>query len=295
MTGVNNVTFGFDNSREHIESNKDKLFKILNETFSWSFSSEGISGTVEKATENFTTLEGYFVNPSDDYKPQTQLEIATEYDKKFDELYVKLHRNLDIILDATRGFTGATTDDWTNPDTQAGMIVGSVTGGLLVITGLFLLTAYCLRTKALERRVKAMDTAAVDTHGSNNQAFQQNNLGVPNIMEIPGSNEFAGSGANPIFQAAMDAEEFTEDDLQFLEEMSDYSGDSILIGVEEQTEFNDYKEKVQEADMDMDLYNKMWGNFKKMDDYHADDDKDDDEIPVQRKKSNNNQKVDTYF
>ena len=33
MTGVNNVTFGFDNSREHIESNKDKLFKILNETF----------------------------------------------------------------------------------------------------------------------------------------------------------------------------------------------------------------------------------------------------------------------
>ena len=77
--------------------------------------------------------------------------------------------------------------------------------------------------------------------------------------------------------------------------MSDYSGDSILIGVEEQTEFNDYKEKVQEADMDMDLYNKMWGNFKKMDDYHADDDKDDDEIPVQRKKSNNNQTVDTYF
>ena len=57
-------------------------------------------------------------------------------------------------------------------------------------TGLFLLTAYCLRTKALERRVKAMDTAAVDTHGSNNQAFQQNNLGVPNIMEIPGASPY---------------------------------------------------------------------------------------------------------
>ena len=74
--------------------------------FSWSFSSEGISGTVEKATENFTTLEGYFVDPSQEYKPQSQLEIASEYDKKFDELYVKLHSNLDIILDATRGFTG---------------------------------------------------------------------------------------------------------------------------------------------------------------------------------------------
>ena len=37
MTGVNNVTFGFDNSREHIESNKDKLFKILNDTFREAF------------------------------------------------------------------------------------------------------------------------------------------------------------------------------------------------------------------------------------------------------------------
>ena len=92
------------------------------------------------------------------------------------------------------------------------------------------------------------------------------------IFYVSGSNEFAGSGANPIFQAAQDTEEFTEDDLQFLEEMSEYSGDSILIGVEDQTEFNDYKEKINEADLDMELYNKMWGNYKKMDDYHADND-----------------------
>ena len=70
----------------------------------------------------------------------------------------------------------------------------------------------------------------------------------------------------------MENDEYTEDDLQFMEEMSDYSGDSILIGVEDQTEFNDYREKVEEAEEDIELYNKMWGNYKKMDDYHADND-----------------------
>ena len=54
--------------------------------------------------------------------------------------------------------------------------------GLLVITGVFLLTAYCLRTRALERRVKAMDTQAVDTKVETNGGVggdKQNHLGVP--------------------------------------------------------------------------------------------------------------------
>ena len=91
-------------------------------------------------------------------------------------------------------------------------------------------------------------------------------------LSVVGSNAFADSGANPIWQAAMENDDYTEDDLQFLEEMSDYSGDSILIGVEDQTEFDDYKARVEEAEVDMELYNKMWGSrFKKMDDVHAED------------------------
>ena len=67
----------------------------------------------------------------------------------------------------------------------------------------------------------------------------------------------------------MENDDYTEDDLQFLEEMSDYSGDSILIGVEDQTEFDDYKARVEEAEVDMELYNKMWGKVKRLDDYHV--------------------------
>ena len=112
------------------------------------------------------------------------------------------------------------------------------------------------------------------------------------MVDIPGSNEFAGSGANPIWQAAMENEEYTEDDLHFLEEMSEYSGDSILIGVEDQTEFQDYREKVEQADEDMELYNKMWGRYKTMDQVQADTD--DDVVVVQQEKTPNNE-VDTYF
>ena len=57
----------------------------------------------------------------------------------------------------------------------------------------------------------------------------------------------------------MENTEYDENELQFMDDVSEYSGDSILIGVEDQTEFNDYKEKVDEAEMDMELYNKMWG------------------------------------
>ena len=87
-----------------------------------------------------------------------------------------------------------------------------------------------------------------------------------------GSNEFAESGENPIWQAAMENTEYDENELQFMDDVSEYSGDSILIGVEDQTEFDDYKARVEEAEVDMELYNKMWGSrFKKMDDVHAED------------------------
>ena len=68
------------------------------------------------------------------------------------------------------------------------MIVGSVTAGLVVITGLFLLTAYCMRTRALERRVKAMDTFAGDpsSEETNNVARQQNKPWAAAVQEIPG-------------------------------------------------------------------------------------------------------------
>ena len=61
-------------------------------------------------------------------------------------------------------------------------------------------------------------------------------------------------------QEAMESNDF-EEDFKFEDDaISESSGDSILIGVEDQTEFNDYTEKIKEIDVDMDLYSKLQGN-----------------------------------
>ena len=63
-----------------------------------------------------------------------------------------------------------------------------------------------------------------------------------------------------IHQEAMESNDF-EEDFKFEDDaISESSGDSILIGVEDQTEFNDYTEKIKEIDVDMDLYSKLQGN-----------------------------------
>ena len=65
---------------------------------------------------------------------------------------------------------------------------------------------------------------------------------------------------NILHQEAMESNDF-EEDFKFEDDaMSESSGDSILIGVEDQTEFNDYTEKMKEIDVDMDLYSKLQGN-----------------------------------
>ena len=193
MTGINNVTFGFDNTGPQIREQLDDIKIILESHFNWSFSSRGVKENVDfRAEGNFTTLEGYFVDPNDEFKPKDQLEIATRYDEIFDELWMDLYYNLNLSLDGTEGFRGATTDNWQNPDTRAFIIVGSVTGGLLVVTGLFLLTAYILRTRDLQRKVKVYETSAGDNNtdtangGVGGMKVQTNHLGPPGTMEIPG-------------------------------------------------------------------------------------------------------------
>ena len=58
----------------------------------------------------------------------------------------------------------------------------------------------------------------------------------------------------------MESNDF-EEDFKFEDDnMSQSSGDSIFIGVEDQTEFADYAEKMKEIDVDMDLYSRLQGN-----------------------------------
>jgi len=98
------------------------------------------------------------------------------------------------------------------------IVVASVLGGILAIT---IITA-CIQTTKLRRQVKAL---SINAFGSKESGLHQAGLAVP------GSNMYANQGANPIFsldeKRAPDAESQT-------------SGDSVLIGVEDDPEFRGY-------------------------------------------------------
>ena len=108
MTDLNNVTFGFDSSREEIDRNKEEIIQILDNEFNWSFSSKGIKDSVTFSLNTdtemaFTTLEGYFVDPNDNFRPKSQTDIATKYDLIFDDLNNALRERLNISLDSIKG------------------------------------------------------------------------------------------------------------------------------------------------------------------------------------------------
>jgi len=277
MTAQNNVTFGFDNTEDDLCPKKGAVMEIFLEVLGWSFTEKGIpekcSTRKSPRADSFSQFEGYFVDP-DTFEPKSQREIAARFDLKFEALWVELNHQLNISLDARQGFQGETSVQGSLVGTSfALMIVGIICASFIVATAVFLLVAYCVRTKALERRVKALDTDAVEGVGEGNEApkKQTDKIFLSGLADaVPGSNEFADQGANPIWKEAMESNDF-EEDFKFEDDaISESSGDSILIGVEDQTEFDDYTEKIKEIDVDMDLYSKLQGNrYKTLDEYQG--------------------------
>merc|ERR1711915_884204 len=286
MTGENGVTFGFDNNLTTVCDNKDNIKATFDSVFTWSFTEKSnlkCDGGFRETGEEITYVEGYFVG-QDTYEPKDRIQIASMYDNQYDILKAELIEKASVTLDPKRGFQGATHDYglWANPEKISWIIVGGISGFLVLITSIFLLSAYCLRTNALERKVKALDTDAVVTE---NAEKKHDKIFLSALTDnVPNSNEFAESGANPIWQAAMESNDFEDEDFKFDDAVSESSGDSIFIGVEDQTEFQDYAAKLKEVEVDMDLYNKVQGTrYKKMDDYQVDD----DEIATGTKTTNN--------
>ncbi|XP_069165786.1 cadherin-AgCad1 [Procambarus clarkii] len=98
-------------------------------------------------------------------------------------------------------------------------VVSLVLGSLCLL----LITVYCIRTRSLKLRVKVLST---NTFGS--QSSELNRVGTE-LAAIPGSNKFTGEGANPMYNMA-------DSDLRN-DSSSIGSGDSVLVGIEDNPEF----------------------------------------------------------
>ena len=56
----------------------------------------------------------------------TQSNITVKYDEVFEELWLALYNQVNASLSGTRGFRGATTDQWTSPTHTAGIAVSCI-------------------------------------------------------------------------------------------------------------------------------------------------------------------------
>ncbi|XP_018016570.1 cadherin-23 [Hyalella azteca] len=101
-------------------------------------------------------------------------------------------------------------------------VVAMVLGSLVFL----LTTAYCVRTRKLERRVKVLTTNTFGSHSSD--------LNRAGLAAVPNSNLFKGEGTNPMFNISL--QEFNKQETGSIN-----SGDSVLVGVEDNPEFRDYK------------------------------------------------------
>ncbi|XP_068203196.1 cadherin EGF LAG seven-pass G-type receptor 2-like isoform X2 [Palaemon carinicauda] len=108
-------------------------------------------------------------------------------------------------------------------------VVSFVLGSLLLL----LIITYFIRTRSLERKLKVATTT---TFGS--VASDLNRMDV--ASGVPGSNKFAGEGANPMYNLS---ESYLRND----DSSSVGSGDSVLVGVEDNPEFREYSADTKRA------------------------------------------------
>lgn len=108
-------------------------------------------------------------------------------------------------------------------------IVSLVLGSLLLL----LLITYFMRTRSLERKLKVATTT---TFGSVASDLNRMDMGGG----VPGSNKFAGEGANPMYNLS---DSYLRND----DASSVGSGDSVLVGVEDNPDFKGYSAETNKA------------------------------------------------
>lgn len=237
VEATDQVPFYFENDIETLSDDEENIEFILSSLFRYEAFIDSMNPTV--GTDN-TTLDSvlavHFVNSSASQRNidapgnlvarsvitslASSGRLSTELQQELEQLGLHLYRIGDSEVTASQDL---------EQQLLTYQIVLGVVAMLLGSLVFLLLAAYIVRTRKLERRVKVLST---NTFGSKASDLDKTGLGLQ-MDVIPNSNMFKGEGANPMFNTS-----FKEYDRQDSGSMS--SGDSVLVGVEDNPEFRDY-------------------------------------------------------
>ncbi|KAI9562557.1 hypothetical protein GHT06_010010 [Daphnia sinensis] len=227
----NKVDIVFDNKKEEIEAKRSEIEKIFTETMGYKcnvekvLSYDGPGAPVGNNT--FNTALSHFIDEGK-AEPEPVLAsviIAKKSEPGIEDQLIDRCKEVGLLLESV----GPLPSEGTTSEQMFQMLFIIACVVLILMIGLVLF--FVKRTSELNRRVAAL---AVPKFGSQDS-------GINRIAEtVPTSNVYAVQGSNPIYSIEQSSNSNHDDSF---DKISQSSGDSIFIGVEDNPEFKDYINK----------------------------------------------------
>ncbi|XP_063540838.1 protocadherin Fat 1-like [Cydia strobilella] len=218
ISSQNRVSFIFVNTVEEIEANRD----FIAETFSTAFD---MTCNIDQVTPN-TDDSGVALADQTDVRahlirddipvPAEEIEFIRADTQLLFTIQMALRTRELQLLD----FVTDLSPDESSDASLITIYVLAALSAVLAFLCLLLLLTFIIRTRTLHRRLEAL---SMTKYGS--VASGLNRAG----LAAPGTNKYAAEGANPIWNETFRAPDF--------DAISDASGDSDLIGIEDLPQF----------------------------------------------------------
>ncbi|XP_021930459.1 protocadherin Fat 4-like isoform X2 [Zootermopsis nevadensis] len=222
ITENNHVTMRFQNNATYAESRKLQMANIFTKVFDSQSNIKKVARSMDSGVpiDDKADVTAYFVDENKQ-EPIDKTEITRKLTDK--QTYNALRDALleeKLVLESISDPESQTTADMEGV-LQTVLIVVSVVLGTLVV---ILFAAFFIRTRSLNRRLEALSTTKFGSQDSG-----LNRIG----MAVPNTNQHAVEGSNPVWgNDNVSSHNF--------DALSQSSGDSDLIGIEENPEFSPY-------------------------------------------------------
>ncbi|XP_063995154.1 protocadherin Fat 4-like [Diachasmimorpha longicaudata] len=216
----NRVVFTFRNNAALVSSEKLFIVDTFSRTFGYICNVDDIKSSIDAnnhVMDNVTTLTTHFINSKDNLPIDAESVILASSDL---QTVTNLKANLQ-----SRGLylsdvpTGGSPQDSHDED-RAYWVLLSLTI-IFGFSSVAVFVVYFFRTRTLMQR---LDKMALDWKSGENESGNKKN-GI-----VPTTNQFATAGSNPIWNISKNSEDLHDN-------ISQRSGDSDLIGIEENPNF----------------------------------------------------------
>ncbi|GLG99424.1 Protein dachsous [Gryllus bimaculatus] len=221
VSGTHQMIFFFFNPVDVVEAKQDDMEKEFSRVLGYTCTVDKVRRASADNVIETSEVVSYFLNEKDN-SPVPREKIEEEFLKTNtnSELYQAMQ---DLSL-SFRGYNNA--DSEKERGSYMTIVLAAVCAVLAVLVVVFSL-AFVVRTRTLKNRLEKLT----------NKKFGSQDSGLNrDSMAVPGTNVHALEGSNPVWNHDID---------RSFDNMSESSGDSDLIGIEDSPEFNDQEGGVQ--------------------------------------------------